>query len=495
MIVDDLKASILNYAISGFFVKNSSDKTEDELNLLLKQKGEQLTKKEVLISSKINPIDEVPYQIPDNWKWVRIGTISKIVSKGTTPQGGKNAYKDSGVKFLRAENVKDYKVDETNIQFISEEVHNVFLKRSILEDKDLLICIAGTLGRCGIVSKENLPLNTNQAVAFVRLINNELINVRYLGYAISSPVIQNLLIDQKKITAIPNLTLEIITNCMIPLPPLEEQNRIVEKIEQLFEKLDDVKPLVNELASLKSSISSEIKKSIIDYAIHGNLSIREEKDTSCDEIIPKEDQYLENIKKFDLIIKEDEIPFSIPNSWKWVKMGMLFKYQNGYSYKPSETSKNGIGYPVIKSQNIMKRIVEINNKTSFVESPTEQMLKSKIVKGDFLMCLSSQSNNPEPLGKTAIYDGEELALLNQRVLKLTPLDYRFSKYLYYVINSFYFHNTVSHKGGGSAQSNLKLEHVMEMYIPLPPLEEQNRIVEKIEQLLPLCDDVEKLVNE
>lgn len=494
MIVDDLKASILNYAISGLFVKNSSNKTNDELSILLNQKEEQLSKKEVLISSKIMPIKGFPYQIPENWEWVRLGTISRIVSKGTTPQGGKNSYKESGIKFLRAENVKDYKVDETNIQFISEEVHKGFLKRSILEDKDLLICIAGTLGRCGIVSKENLPLNTNQAVAFVRLINNELTNVKYLCYALSSPVIQNLLVDQKKITAIPNLTLEIITNCMIPLPPLEEQNRIVEKIERLFEKLNDVIPLENELTKLKLTISSEIQKSIIDYAIHGNLSNRQESDNTVDKIIPKEDQYLENLRKFNLEIEDGEKPFLIPNNWRWVKMGMLFKYQNGYSFKPAETSKNGLGYPVIKSQNIMKRIVEINNQTAFVEKPTDTMLKSKIIKGDFLMCLSSQSNNPEPLGKTAIYDHDEFALLNQRVLKLTPLDYRFSKYLYYVINSFYFHNAVSHKGGGSAQSNLKLEHVMEMYIPLPPLEEQQRIVNKIEQLLPLCNDIEKLVN-
>ena len=142
----------------------------------------------------------------------------------------------------------------------------------------------------------------------------------------------------------------------------------------------------------------------------------------------------------------------------------------------------------------MKSIVEINEKTSYVKNPTAQMLKTKIIKGDFLMCLSSQSNNPEPLGKTAIYNEENYALLNQRVLKLTPINMKLSKYLYYVINSFYFHNTVSHKGGGSAQSNLKLEHVMEMYIPLPPLEEQQRIVEKIEQLLPLCNDIDTLIN-
>ena len=207
MIVDNLKASILNFAISGNFVKNSNNNASTELQTLYKIKEKQILNKEVLISAKIFPVKEVPFQVPSNWEWVRLGNISKVVSKGTTPQGGKNAYKESGIKFLRAENVKNYKIDETNIQFISEDVHQNFLRRSILEDKDLLICIAGTLGRCGIVSQENLPLNTNQAVSFVRMINTDLINVKYISYAISSPIIQNILIDQKKITAIPNLTL------------------------------------------------------------------------------------------------------------------------------------------------------------------------------------------------------------------------------------------------------------------------------------------------
>lgn len=241
-------------------------------------------------------------------------------------------------------------------------------------------------------------------------------------------------------------------------------------------------------------IVDELRKSILDYAIHGRLSNQNISDSDANNLIPEKSQLKDNYKKFNLTINGDEYPFQIPSNWIWVKLGMLFDYQNGYSYKPSETLKNGKGYPVIKSQNIMKRIVEINSQTSFVEIPTDKMLKSKVNKGDFLMCLSSQSNNPEPLGKTAIYENEDFALLNQRVLKLTPINYDLSKYLYYVINSFYFHKTVSHKGGGSAQSNLKLEHVMEMYIPLPPIEEQKRIVDRLEQLLPLCDDIEKIIN-
>ena len=150
-------------------------------------------------------------------------------------------------------------------------------------------------------------------------------------------------------------------------------------------------------------------------------------------------------------------------------------------------SKTKTGIPVIKSNNLMKLKVEINSKTDYITNPTDKMLNSKILKGDLLMCLSSQSSNPEPLGKTAIYESDDYALLNQRVLKLTPFDSKITKYLYYVINSYYFHYTVSHKGGGSAQSNLKLDHVMDMLIPLPPVEEQIRICEKLDKIVPMLN--------
>ena len=240
-------------------------------------------------------------------------------------------------------------------------------------------------------------------------------------------------------------------------------------------------------------IVEELKKSIIDYAIHGKLSYQSSNDSLVNNIIPPPESYSGN-SKFNLKIDNNDIPFEIPDNWSWVKIGMLFNYQNGYAYKPSETLKNGIGYPIIKSQNIMKRIVELNSQTSYVENPNERMLKSKIIKGDFLMCLSSQSNNPEPLGKTAIYNFDSFALLNQRVLKLTPINYNLSEYLYYVMNSFYFHDTVSHKGGGSAQSNLKLEHVMEMYVPIPPLEEQQRIISKIKLIFDKLNEIEPIVQ-
>ena len=124
-----------------------------------------------------------------------------------------------------------------NIKCISEDTHNNFLKRSILNENDLLISIAGALGRTAIVPKSALPLNTNQAVSLVRWYNTTLFSVQYIEKAINSPGMQKLLLNQSKITAIPNLTLEIIRECLIPIPPLNEQKRIVKKVEYLFDLL------------------------------------------------------------------------------------------------------------------------------------------------------------------------------------------------------------------------------------------------------------------
>ena len=186
------------------------------------------------------PVEEQPYPLPEGWKWVRLGSMAEIISKGTTPKGGKDAYEPSGVAFLRVENInEDGTISHENIVYVSTEQHTNFLKRSILEDGDVLISIAGTLGRTGIVRSIDLPMNTNQAVSFVRLRKG--FSNRYIRYFVNSPASQQLLLAQTKVTSIPNLTLEIINNCPVPLPPLDVQERIVAHIEFLFAKLDEAK--------------------------------------------------------------------------------------------------------------------------------------------------------------------------------------------------------------------------------------------------------------
>lgn len=187
---------------------------------------------------------------------------------------------------------------------------------------------------------------------------------------------------------------------------------------------------------------------------------------------------------------DEEIPFEIPQGWEWCRLGELISYQNGYAYTSSELNKEGKGLPVIKSGNLMTYEVVLKPNNDYVENPSTKMLASAIKKGDLLMCLSSQSDNPEPLGKTAIYKANNTALLNQRVLKMRPWFEDMVEYMYYVINSEYFHYTVSHQGGGSAQANLKLGHVLSMLIPLAPLKEEIRIVDKINTIIPLVHQYE-----
>ena len=123
------------------------------------------------------------------------------------------------------------------MKFIDEDTHLNYLKRSILMENDILITIAGTLGRTGLVRKSDLPLNTNQAISIVRIIDKESIKLRYLTYFLNAPSIQTTLTKQKKITAIPNLTLEIISDCIVPIAPINQQDKIIKKLDYLFSQI------------------------------------------------------------------------------------------------------------------------------------------------------------------------------------------------------------------------------------------------------------------
>ena len=262
----------------------------------------------------------------------------------------------------------------------------------------------------------------------------------------------------------------------------------------------------------------QLKNSILQWAIQGKLVPQDPNDEPASVLLDKIRQEKERLVKEKKIKRDknasiiyrgednsyyekilatgevkcidEEIPFEIPQGWEWCRMGELISYQNGYAYTSSELNKEGKGLPVIKSGNLMTYEVVLKPNNDYVENSSTKMLASAIKKGDLLMCLSSQSDNPEPLGKTAIYKANNTALLNQRVLKMRPWLEDMLDYMYYAINSEYFHYTVSHQGGGSAQANLKLGHVLSMLIPLAPLKEEIRIVDKINTIMPLVHQYE-----
>ena len=247
-LISAIKSKILDLAIRGKLVpQDPNDEPASVLLERIRAEKEELIKQGKIKRDKKESVifkgdDNSYYQdLPDNWVNIKLSTISEVITKGTTPRGGKVAYADNGIGFLRAENIAGYdKLDLNNLNYVDEKSHNDFLKRSILKANDILITIAGTLGRTAVVPSEALPLNTNQAVAIVRLVNCKLVNVKFIIFAINSPTIKKDLLMQSVDMAIPNLSLENISNCTIPLPPLSEQERIVNAVETLFAQIDKI---------------------------------------------------------------------------------------------------------------------------------------------------------------------------------------------------------------------------------------------------------------
>lgn len=176
------------------------------------------------------------YQLPDGWEWKKLGDITELITKGTTPTTNGYKFQNIGINFLKIENIVNGEIDLSTIEmFISEEAHQS-QKRSQLQENDVLFSIAGTIGDTAIIKKEHLPMNTNQAIALIR--PKEILNSFFLKYSLVSIISQNTK-DKQRGGAIKNISLGDIKDLMYPLPPFPEQKRIVSKLDRLFEKIDN----------------------------------------------------------------------------------------------------------------------------------------------------------------------------------------------------------------------------------------------------------------
>lgn len=380
------------------------------------------------------PAEEQPYEVPENWVWVRLGAFAETISKGTTPKGGSTAYVNEGVNFLRVENLtSDGYISHSKITHITAEMHENYLKRSILKANDLLISIAGSLGKSAIVRECDLPINTNQAIAFVRLFADK-INVNYIRNTIESPLINSVLTKQTKVTSIPNLTLEIIKDCPIPLPPLSEQQRIVERIEELFAKLDEAKERLQEVAD-----SFVVRKAaILHKAFTGELT---------------KQWRLENGVS-------DE-------SWEEKTLGEVVLLLSGQDFPPTKYNSDGNGIPYITgASNFDDTHVLINRWT---DEPSVIAQENDIL----LVCKGSG------YGKTIIADFKEAHIARQimalRVKKIIDNNLL----LYYLRNKNRF---IKEQGQGLIPG-LSRKVILSLTINLPTLPEQHEIVRLIDDLL------------
>lgn len=397
--------------------------------------------KKITLEKALVPLEEQPYEVPENWCWIKLGVISSIISKGTTPKGGKSAYVDEGIDFLRVENINDDgTICHDDMMHVTEETHTGFLKRSILEENDILVSIAGTLGKTAIVKNDDLPLNTNQAVAFVRLKDNGEVSREYIRYAIDTPVIQNMLLSKTKVTAIPNLTLEIISECLIPFPPLAEQQRIVEQIESLFSKLDEAKEKAQEVIDGYEARNA----AVYNDAFSGRLTAQW-----------REDNYKENkweTKRFDEVAD--------------IKSNLV---------EPS----NYLEFPHIAPDNIEKRTGILLDYHTIAEDGVKSG-KHRFYAGQILY-----SKIRPYLSKVVMVDFDGLCSAD-----MYPIEAKENtKYLLYYMLSDMFLEQASSAGSRSVLPKINQKELSAIKVRITSDEEQKEVVRILDYLLPMMHQV------
>lgn len=296
----------------------------------------------------------------------------------------------------------------------------------------------------------------------------------------------------------PNISKEKIVISLIPLPPLEEQHRIVAKIEEILPYIDQYDKAYTKLETFNKKFPEDMKKSILQMAMQGKLvDQRLEEGTAgelYDQIVAEKAQLIKDgkIKKEKPLpeITEDEIPFEIPSSWRWVRLGEITILQNGdrSSKYPVESDYVENGIPFFGAKDMGEKYLSYDNVRYISQEKFNALGNGKLKDEDFV-CLLRGS-----VGKVAIFKSDEThdtGFICAQMVILSSICKDSVEYLYSVLKSPYYFEIIKLKTTGTAVKQLPAKELGNVIMPLPPLEEQKRIVAKIEELLPYCNQLIK----
>ena len=342
MTAQQLKNSILQLAVQGKLVpQDSSDEPASVLLQRIKAEKQELIKagkikkdkksSEIFrgathnlpyafceqIGKEIRDIsDEIPFEIPDSWEWVRLGTLAQLISDGThkTPH-----YVDSGIPFLSVQNISKGYFDLTKIRYITEEEHQKLIERVKPQRNDILICRIGTLGKA-IKITVDFEFSIFVSLGLIRLVDATLID--FIITAINSPLGLKW-IDENKVgggTHTYKINLVDLPNMLIPIPPLAEQHRIVAKIEELLPYIERYGKAEEHLTTLNTTFPEALKKSILQEAVQGKFVPQNPDDEPASVLLERiraEKQKLikagkiKKSKHESVIVTRDKIPYEI----------------------------------------------------------------------------------------------------------------------------------------------------------------------------------------
>lgn len=481
MTPEQLKASILQYAIQGKLVEQRPEEgTGEELYQQIQAEKQRLIKEKKIKKEKtLAEITEgeIPFDIPDSWKWVKLGdctgyaqTKEKVSPKDITGDMWsldlEDVQKDTGAILVKTK-ASERKINGDKVKFHKGQVLysklRPYLKKILVAPDE------------GICTPELVPFDTY------------LIDENYIAYVLRSPHIDYVINSVTYGVKMPRVGTDTMTNLLIPLPPLAEQKRIVAKIEELLPYVDCYAAAYEKLEQFNAKFPEDMKKSILQYAIQGKLVEQRPEEGTGEELyqqIQTEKQRLikeGKIKKEKPLpeIAEDEIPFDIPESWKWVRWGELSQsIQYGYNAPAQEHGR-------IK----MVRISDIQdgkvlwNKVPYCDIKENEIPTYQLGANDILFARTGGT-----VGKSyLVKDVPEEAIYAGYLIRTQYSSLLCPDYMKHFMESQLYWNQLRSGTIATAQPNCNGQTLSKMILPLPPLAEQKRIVAKLEEILPLCE--------
>lgn len=424
------------------------------------------------ISQATIPQGEQPYQAPENWLWLKMDSLIEILN-GYAFKSDK--YVESGIRIIRIANVQDGYIEDEKPAFYPFSTENE-IKKYILVENDLLISLTGNVGRVALLNASLLPAALNQRVGCLR-VRNALLNKSFLYYYLLQKEFQDSCIKNSKGSAQLNMSTEWLKEQPFPLPPLAEQQRIVDRIESLFTKLDEVK----EKAQVVVDEYEDRKAAILHRAFTGELTAEWRR---CNTPSPAQ-IYLMQIKESENCFSRKEFDFwtndNLPEGWAESKIGNLLYFAGRIGWKGLKAEEYTDEGPLLLSVYNLNDGDEVtyHHVNHISEERYEESPEIMVQEGDVLLAKDGAG-----IGKIGfVNELPQKATINSSLLLIRPANAARPKYIYYALLGPNLQSIVKNRITGSATPHLFQRDIKDFVLPVPPLEEQDRIIFLLDQLL------------
>lgn len=492
MTPQELKNSILQLAIQGKLVEQRPEEgTAQELvNRIKINQNMQIKTKQAKICKKIEQItdDVTPFEIPDSWTWIRFGNLVNYVM-GKTPPRAESEWWNGNIPWVSISDMPESGHVKQTKEYITEVAVKDKFGGRISPAGTLLMSFKLTVGRVSILDIE--AVHNEAIISIYPFYDENHINQTFLFYIL--PFISQFG-DSKNAIKGKTLNDTSISNLLIPLPPLAEQKRIVAKIEELLPLVDRYEQAWTKLEDFNRRFPEDMKKSILQQAIQGKLVEQRPEEGTAQELyaqIQAEKRRLikeGKLKKEKPLpeITEEEKPFEIPEGWMWVRLGTLTEaITSGSRDWAKYYSKTGDIF--LRMGNLSKNSFDLRlDKIQRVTIPeSTEGKRTSLQAGDLLFSITGD------VGMLGLIPPDfGVAYINQHTAMLRFMEKERNRYIPYLLLTDYaqkFYNGNQH----GIKNSFRLDSIAWLPVPLPPLAEQKRIVEKLEELLARCERLKK----